>query len=60
MSKLRRLPVILVADDSEDDRVLFERLLRKAGVENPLVFAESGDAAISILRRSCPAAGSPR
>lgn len=54
------LPVILIADDSADDRLLFEHLLRKAGIENPLVFADSGEAAIVALRRSCPAGGGRR
>lgn len=55
-----KMPVIFVADDNPDDRVLFEHLLRKAGVENPVTFADGGVMAIASLRRSCPAGGGRR
>jgi CheY-like chemotaxis protein len=40
---------ILVVDDSETDRRLIERELRRYGVGNPLVMAESGLAALDHL-----------
>ncbi|MDP3073813.1 MAG: response regulator [Opitutaceae bacterium] len=41
--------VVLVTDDGEEDIFLFERLLKKAGVGNPIRSALSGDAAIARL-----------
>jgi CheY-like chemotaxis protein len=40
---------ILVAEDNVDARVMFARLLSKAGVVNPIAFAEDGQAAIDYL-----------
>jgi CheY-like chemotaxis protein len=40
---------ILVAEDNADARAMFARLLAKAGVVNPIAFAEDGQAAIEYL-----------
>ena len=60
MPKAARLPLLLVADDSPDDLHLFQQLLKKAGVKNPVATVEDGRQAISFLRASCLAGGSPR
>lgn len=41
-------PVILV-DDSSDDLLLTEQLLRKAGVTNPILTAPNGEEAIALF-----------
>ena len=45
-------PVVLLAEDSEDDAFFFQRALRKAGVACSLLRAENGKVAIEMLGRS--------
>jgi CheY-like chemotaxis protein len=45
------LPV-LIAEDSEDDLLLLQRALRKAGVRNPQLRMSSGREAIDYLEKS--------
>lgn len=52
-------PVVLV-DDSPDDRFLSSRMLRRAGLRNPIVTLSDGDEAIAYLRSTCLAAGGER
>jgi CheY-like chemotaxis protein len=40
---------ILFAEDDENDALLFRLALRKAGVTNPVVHAEDGEAALNYL-----------
>jgi CheY-like chemotaxis protein len=40
---------ILLADDSEDDEVLFRRVLRLSGLVNPVVLVRDGEEAIAYL-----------
>lgn len=42
--------VILIVEDSEDDRALLARAFRKANVTVPLRFAEDGDEAVAVLQ----------
>ena len=51
--------MVLVVDESPEDRFLFKLMLGKAHVKNPVVTAESGAKAIAYLRKSCQAGGSP-
>ncbi|MDO8544647.1 MAG: response regulator [Opitutaceae bacterium] len=60
MKSLPQLPPVLIADDDPDGRFLTQRLLHKAGVTNPIVAVENGEAAIAYLRSTCPAAGGKR
>lgn len=46
----RREPVILVIDDSEDDRWMIEKALRQSGFEN-LRFAGSGEEAMRLCEK---------
>jgi CheY-like chemotaxis protein len=40
---------ILLADDSEDDEILFRRVLRLSGLANPVILVRDGDEAIAYL-----------
>ena len=40
---------ILLADDSEDDEILFRRVLRLTGLANPVILVRDGDEAIAYL-----------
>jgi CheY-like chemotaxis protein len=40
---------ILLADDSEDDEVLFKRVLRLSGLVNPVILVRDGEEAIAYL-----------
>jgi CheY-like chemotaxis protein len=51
MSLVKRVPVILMADDDVDDRLLVEEALSEAGVPHQLQFAEDGLALLDQLRR---------
>lgn len=42
-------PPILIAEDSAEARTIFERLFRKLRVDNPIQFADDGQAAIDYL-----------
>jgi CheY-like chemotaxis protein len=42
--------VILLADDSEDDEVLFRRAVRLSGLANPVIVVRDGDEAIAYLK----------
>ncbi|KAA2234731.1 response regulator [Salinarimonas soli] len=42
--------VILIVEDSEDDRALLARAFRKANVTVPIQFAEDGDEALAVLQ----------
>ena len=44
------LRTILLAEDSQDDEKLFLRVLRQAGVENPVSVVHDGDEAIAYLK----------
>jgi CheY-like chemotaxis protein len=46
---MARRNVILVADDSEDDLLLFRRALAKARILNPILTVPNGDEAIAYL-----------
>jgi CheY-like chemotaxis protein len=41
---------ILLAEDSKDDQIIFQRTLEKCGVMNPLVTVEDGHLAITYLK----------
>lgn len=43
------LPPILIAEDNAEARTIFERLFRKLRVDNPIHFADDGQAAIDYL-----------
>lgn len=43
-------PVILLAEDNDDDVLTLRRALRRAGIEVPLQVVEDGDEAIAYLR----------
>jgi CheY-like chemotaxis protein len=52
------LPPILVADDDEDDTFFIERLIRKTGVQNPVLTFDDGTEVVNFLggaRLSTPA-----
>jgi CheY-like chemotaxis protein len=42
---------ILVVEDTDDDLVLLQRLLRRAGIDNPTIVVHSGTEAIALLRQ---------
>ena len=46
-----RCPILLV-EDSDDDLILLRRLLRAAGIPNPLVVLHSGASAIAYLEKA--------
>jgi CheY-like chemotaxis protein len=41
---------ILLADDSEDDELLFRRAVRISGLANPVIIVRDGEAAIAYLK----------
>jgi CheY-like chemotaxis protein len=43
-------PIILIADDSENDVVMLRRAFREAGVRTPVFVVEDGEEAIAYLR----------
>jgi CheY-like chemotaxis protein len=43
-------PVVLVADDNEDDVLALRHALRRAGIDVPLQIVEDGEEAIAYLR----------
>lgn len=45
-----KLRAILLAEDSQDDERLFLRVLRQAGVENPVNVVRDGDETIAYLK----------
>ena len=49
MSEPERTPVVLMADDSEDDRFFFRLALKKSGVRARLICAEDGQEAIEYF-----------
>ena len=58
---LLRAPVLLVAEDSENDRLIIEEVCREAGIQAELRFVEDGEDLLDYLRRSgIYAAGSGR
>ncbi len=44
--------IILIVEDDEDDRLVFERSLRKAGFEGRIEFCEDGAQFVNRLRKS--------
>jgi CheY-like chemotaxis protein len=50
----RPTPVILLAEDSEDDAYFFQRALKKADVNCSLVRAENGKQAVDFLGQNSP------
>lgn len=50
------LPFI-IAEDSEDDLILFQRALRKAGVRNPQIAAATGQETVHYLERASQSGG---
>lgn len=51
------LPPLLIVDDNEDDVILLTRLLKRAGVKNPLVHCRTGGDAFLYLKKFCEPAG---
>jgi CheY-like chemotaxis protein len=49
MAPIRDLPMIVFADDDDDDAFLLERLLRQAGVRNPLRRFHDGEEIVQYL-----------
>ena len=45
------LPV-LIAEDSDDDLILLQRALRRVGIYNPQLIANTGEEALAILHRA--------
>jgi len=54
MNHSRRSPVIVMADDDADDRLLVKEALCEAGVPHDLRFAEDGRSLLDYLRRQGP------
>ena len=54
----KSLPVVFLAEDSEDDAFFFERAFRKAGVGCSLARAENGKALIEMLKQGMSDGGS--
>jgi CheY-like chemotaxis protein len=52
MSEPERMPLILLVDDSEDDRFFFGLALKKSGIRARLVSVEDGEEAIEYLKQS--------
>src|SRR5882672_5158271 len=52
--------VILLADDSEDDEVIFKRVLRLSGLTNPVAVVRNGEEAIAYLKGEGPFADRER
>lgn len=52
MNHGKRCPVILMADDDADDRLLVQEALSDSGVPHSLYFAEDGMALLDYLRRN--------
>jgi len=50
MSLLRRSPVIVMADDDADDRLLVQEALSEAGIAHNLHFAEDGKTLLEYLK----------
>jgi len=46
---MEQLNAILLADDSEDDEILFRRAVRLSGLANPVIVVRDGDATIEYL-----------
>jgi CheY-like chemotaxis protein len=46
-----KLAPLLIVEDNADDLFLFTRLLKKAGVANPLYVASDGEEAVTLLER---------
>jgi len=57
MNGSRRSPVILMADDDADDRLLVQEALSEAGVPHELRFAEDGMELLNYLHHKGPHAG---
>lgn len=49
MSKTKELPIILIAEDDPDDRLLASEAFAIAGVRNPLRFVRDGDELLAYL-----------
>jgi CheY-like chemotaxis protein len=45
-----QLNAILLADDSEDDEILFRRAVRLSGLANPVIVVRDGDATVEYLK----------
>ena len=58
--RIRRLPHILVVEDSVEDRDLILEAFREAGGHAKLTLVEDGEEALALLRREGPHATSPR
>jgi CheY-like chemotaxis protein len=43
-------PVVLLAEDSDDDVIMLRRALRRAGIDTPLQVVSDGEEAIAYLR----------
>jgi CheY-like chemotaxis protein len=48
------LPPVMVVDDDDDDVVLLSRVLKAAGVKNPLLHFRNGGDAFMFLKQFCP------
>jgi CheY-like chemotaxis protein len=48
------LPSFMVVDDNEDDVFLLAKLLKKAGLKNPLLHFRNGGDAFMFLKQFCP------
>ena len=49
-ARMEQLNAILLADDSEDDEILFRRAVRLSGLANPVIVVRDGDATIEYLK----------
>lgn len=60
MEALRELPPILLAEDQEDDRILLERALKKAHIDNRVVGFDNGADLKDFLEHTHDQAGEER
>ena len=51
MTPVKQPVPILMAEDDEDDRLLFQEAMQESHFANPLYFAQDGEELIAFLRR---------
>ena len=54
MTEMLPLPIILIAEDEDDEAFLLERALKKAAIGNPVRRVKNGDEVIAYLTGSGP------